>query len=103
MKDAAQRYIVAAIKDVERLSLILSPNEVAIFRRYIREQSNRAHAEVQRLASEVGWLNAEIEKQKFAIRTLADHERTKLQDAYRILPGEHKTGEPLSDGLAATT
>ena len=55
-----------------------APNKVVPFRRYIREQSNRAHAEVQRLASEVGWLNAEIEKQKFAIRTLADHERAKL-------------------------
>jgi len=36
-----QRYIAAAIKDVERLSSILSQNEFAIYRRYIREQSNR--------------------------------------------------------------
>ena len=78
MKDAARRYIAAAIKDVERLRSILSQNEFAIYRRYIREQSNRVDADLRRLASEQGRLNAEIEKQKFAVRTLADHERAKL-------------------------
>jgi hypothetical protein len=78
VKDAPPRYIAAAIKDVERFSSILSPNEFAIYRRHLREQSNRADAEVQRFASELERLNAEIEKKKFAVRTLADHERAKL-------------------------
>ena len=60
------------------LSSILSANEFAIYRGYIREQSNRAHAEEGRLASELERLNAELEKKKFAVRTLADHERAKL-------------------------
>ena len=57
----------------------MSQNEFAIYRRYIREQSNRVDADLRRLESEQGRLNAEIEKQKFAVRTLADHERARFE------------------------
>ena len=81
MKNAIQQHIAAAIKHLDRLGSILSPNEFAVYGWHIRDQSNRVDDEIRRLTSRVARAQEEIEKRKFALRILADHERSRLSTA----------------------
>jgi hypothetical protein len=89
----------------------LSPDEFAIYGEHIRKQSNRAAEEDRRRTAELTRLKTEIDKWKFALRILADHERAKVSTETftnycrsEILPnGRTDVRWPTGDYLGAVT
>jgi hypothetical protein len=87
MKTGVPRYLAIVFKHRARLCSILSRGEIAI---YQASKEKRLNAEIARLKGEIEKLPAlraekeelcrGIEKQKFALQTLAAHERAKLSD-----------------------
>jgi hypothetical protein len=80
-------YLAIVSKHRARLFSILSPGELAV---YQASAEKRVNAEIARLKGETKKLDAlraeyeqlrhELEKRKFALRTLANHERANLSD-----------------------
>jgi hypothetical protein len=111
VKNAIRQHITAAIKHLDRLGSIFSPNEFAVYRWHIREQSKRVDERARRLASEFARLKDEVEKRKFGLRILADHERSRLSSATlsnycrsEILPnGKIYVRWPTGDRLGAVS
>jgi hypothetical protein len=88
MKTGVTRYLARFSKHRARLCSILSPGEIAIYQAFGEKRVNawiaRLKGEIEKLdalRAEYEQLRHEVEKRKFALRTLANHERTKLSSS----------------------
>jgi hypothetical protein len=88
MKTGVTRYLTRFSKHRAKLCSILSPGEIAIYQASGEKRVNawiaRLKGEIEKLAAlpaEKEELCHEIEKQKFALHTLAKHERAKLSSS----------------------
>jgi hypothetical protein len=87
MKTEVLPYLAIVSEDRARIHSMLSPGEIAVYR---VSAEKRVKAEIARLKGEIEklpilrakaeQLRHEIEKQEFALRTLAAHERAKLSN-----------------------
>ena len=80
MRIKSPPYWAIVSKRRKRLRSILSPSELAIYQATGERRVNAEIAELKARIDQLPALCAEVEKQKFALRTLANHERANLSD-----------------------